>query len=264
MAPPATGPVRVAIVGAAFTANRGSASMLQAVIEGLPGVLAGAGAARECRFAVLTTYPQEDRAYAAAVHPGVRVVPYRPWELIFPLLPLALRVAAARALGVPPRFATRFTLHPALREIARADVVVDVAGISFVDGRGLSLVAYNVLMTGIPRLLGARVVKCAQALGPFRTRLNRTAARAVLPRLAAVVARGEAPGRTSGSWACRTRRAPPISPSPWTFPTPPGTRRPGSCGRWVSGSGSSPWCRARWWRATAPGGGSTTGSGWWR
>jgi colanic acid/amylovoran biosynthesis protein len=35
------------------------------------------------------------------------------------------------------------------------------------------------------------VVKCAQALGPFRGRLNRLAARIVLPRVATVVARGQ-------------------------------------------------------------------------
>lgn len=175
------GPLRVAVIGAAFTANRGSASMLRAVIDALPGRVG------PCRFAVLTTYPAEDAAERPS--PGVTIVPYRPWELVFPLLPLALLAALLRLVRLPSR---PVALHPALSELARADVVVDVAGISFVDGRGLPLLAYNGLMTGIPLLMGARVVKGSQALGPFRRPLNRAAARLVLPRLAAVVARGEA------------------------------------------------------------------------
>ncbi len=177
-------PVRVAVIGAAFSANRGSASMLRAVIGALPDRLG------PCRFAVLTTYPEEDAVERPS--PEVAIVPYRPWELVFPLLPLALFAALARRVGLPAR---ALALHPALREIARAHVVVDVAGISFVDGRGLPLLGYNVLMTGIPLLAGATVVKCAQALGPFETRTNRAAARLVLSRLAAVVGRGEASHR---------------------------------------------------------------------
>lgn len=174
-------PVRVAVIGAAFTANKGSASMLQAVIDNLPAALG------PCRFEVLTTYPGADARERPS--PEVGIVPYRPWELVFPLLPLALAAAVCRALHLPVRALCR--VHPALRALSEADVVVDVAGISFVDGRPFPLLVYNVLMTGIPLLLGARVVKCSQAMGPFRRPLNRLGARLVLPRLAAVVARGD-------------------------------------------------------------------------
>jgi len=46
-------------------------------------------------------------------------------------------------------------------------------------------------MTSVPLLMGKRVVKCSQALGPFRRPLNRLLARLVLPRMRAVCARGE-------------------------------------------------------------------------
>lgn len=154
--------------------------MLQAVIDNLPAV------AGPCRFEVLTTYPKEDLEERPA--PEVAVISYRPWELVLPLLPLALFAGLLRRLGLPAR---ALHLHPALRAIAAADVVLDVAGISFVDGRRLPLLVYNSLMTGIPLLLGAKVVKCSQAMGPFRRPINRLAARLVLSRLAAVVARGE-------------------------------------------------------------------------
>ena len=78
----------------------------------------------------------------------------------------------------------------ACRSILDSVVVVDVAGISFVDGRGIPITIYNSLMTGLSLLLGVPTVKAAQALGPFKTQPNRLLARIVLPRLAAVCARG--------------------------------------------------------------------------
>jgi polysaccharide pyruvyl transferase WcaK-like protein len=71
-----------------------------------------------------------------------------------------------------------------------AAVVVDVAGISFADGRGFAIVFYNALMTGVPLLLGVPVVKAAQALGPFQTVPNKWLAPLILRRLKTVCARG--------------------------------------------------------------------------
>jgi polysaccharide pyruvyl transferase WcaK-like protein len=69
-------------------------------------------------------------------------------------------------------------------------VVVDVAGISFADGRGFAIVVYNALMTGVPLLLGVPVVKAAQALGPFQSMPNKWLAPLVLRRVKTVCARG--------------------------------------------------------------------------
>jgi polysaccharide pyruvyl transferase WcaK-like protein len=69
-------------------------------------------------------------------------------------------------------------------------VVVDVAGISFADGRGFAIVFYNALMTGVPLLLGVPTVKAAQALGPFQTIPNKWLAPLVLRRVKTVCARG--------------------------------------------------------------------------
>src|SRR5829696_4658649 len=132
---PAPRPTRVATVGASSSANKGAASMLQAVIDELPGRIG------PCHFAVLSTYPDDDR----------REPPHLP-------------------TGGPG---------------------ADSAGISFVDSRGVATLGYNVLVTGIPLLLGRPVVKCAQALGPFDSPLNRVAARRVLGACAAVCPRGD-------------------------------------------------------------------------
>lgn len=175
-----TRPVRVATIGAALSANKGAAAMLRTVLEVLPDHLG------PCRFAVLTTYPDADRPRAEEA--GVRVVPLTPVQLVFPVLPLLLLGWLLRRLGGSGRLANR---HPAVAALTGADVIVDLAGVSFVDGRGVPILGYNVVMTGAGLLSGTPVVKCAQALGPFRGRLNRLAARLVLPQVATVVARGE-------------------------------------------------------------------------
>lgn len=170
----------IATLGAAFSANRGAASMLQAVIDNVPDHLG------PCRFSVLTTYPADDRA--EPLPDGVEIVSLRPQEVAL-LWPIAALAGALRVARLPWRW---LCLHPALRHLRDADVVVDVAGISFADGRGIAIVVYNALMTSLPVLLGRPTVKASQALGPFRSPVNRTLARLVLPRLRAVCARGDA------------------------------------------------------------------------
>jgi colanic acid/amylovoran biosynthesis protein len=166
---------RFATLGAAFSANRGAASMLQALLDNLPG-----------RFSVLTTYPGDDRA--EQLDPRVEIVSLTPVEVAF-LWPVALVIAALRVVHLPWRWAC---LHPALRHLRDADVVIDVAGISFADGRGIPIVAYNALMTSLPLLLGRPTVKASQAMGPFKSPVNHVLAQLVLPRLDAVCARGAA------------------------------------------------------------------------
>ena len=174
----------IATIGAAFSANRGAASMLQAVIDNLPDRVG------DCRFSVLTTYPDDDRQEVR--DDRVDVVSAKPAELAVVLWPLALLACGLRLVRLPWRW---LCVVPGLRHLRDADVVVDVAGISFADGRGIPIVVYNALMTSVPLLLGRPTVKASQALGPFRSPLNRTLARLVLPHLRAVCARGAATER---------------------------------------------------------------------
>lgn len=171
--------MRIAIVGAALSANKGAAAMLESVMARQPGV------SGPCDFTVLTTYPAQDEPL---LPDGVeaRVVGLQPLRLALVEFPVACVAMVARMLHLP----LGWVRTRACRAILRCDVTVDVAGISFVDGRGLPITVYNALMTGLPLLLGVPTVKAAQALGPFRTQPNRLLARLVLPRLAAVCARG--------------------------------------------------------------------------
>lgn len=171
--------MRVAIVGAALSANKGAAAMVESVIARQPGV------SGPCTFDILTTYPAQD---GPLVPSGVqaRVVGLQPLRLALVEVPVAVLAFIARTLRMP----LGWVRARACRSILDSDVVVDVAGISFADGRGIPITVYNALMTGLPLLLGAPTVKAAQALGPFRNPVNRVLARLVLPKLAMICARG--------------------------------------------------------------------------
>lgn len=170
---------KVSIVGAALSANKGAAAMLETVIACLPSTMG------PCTFDILTTYPEAD---APKVPQGsnARVVGLQPLRLALIEIPVASLALVARTLRLP----LGWVRARACRSILDSAVVVDVAGISFVDGRGIPITIYNSLMTGLSLLLGVPTVKAAQALGPFKTQPNRLLAKLVLPRLAAVCARG--------------------------------------------------------------------------
>jgi polysaccharide pyruvyl transferase WcaK-like protein len=170
---------QVSIVGAALSANKGAAAMLETVIAKLPTTMG------DCSFNILTTYPEADAPKIPSGAPA-QVIGLQPLRLAVIEIPVACLALVARTMRLP----LGWVRTRACRSILDSSVVVDVAGISFVDGRGIPITVYNSLMTGLSLLLGAPTVKAAQALGPFQTQPNRLLAKLVLPRLAAVCARG--------------------------------------------------------------------------
>lgn len=153
--------------------------MAETVIQRLPEHLG------ECEFAVLTTYPRADEGrlpHGAAA----RLVGLEPWRLALVEFPVAVLARVARTVRLP----LGWVRTRGCRAMIEADVVIDVAGISFAPGRGIPILVYNALMTGTPLLLGTPTVKAAQAMGPFDSRPVRTLARMVLPHLSAICARG--------------------------------------------------------------------------
>ena len=172
---------QVSIVGAALSANKGAAAMVETVVTRLPDYVG------EVRFVLLTTYPADDQD-RLPTNAEIDVVGLEPLRLALVEFPVALLAYLARKC----RLRLGWVRTRANRAILNSDVVVDVAGISFADGRGIPIVVYNTLMTSIGVLLGVPTVKAAQALGPFRGRVNRLLASRVLPALAMVCARGAA------------------------------------------------------------------------
>ena len=164
--------MKYVIGGAAFSGNKGASGMLTAVMQNIRRY------DPEARFAVLSYYPETDRKG-----------PHRNDAEIWDGSPRAVLGGFFRA-GL-------FKLHlPGagwIRQVAQCDYFIDIAGISFADGRE-KFTVFNIL-TFLPALAaGVPVVKVSQALGPFRNALNRFLARRFLPRMELVAARG---GRTA-------------------------------------------------------------------
>lgn len=170
---------RVALIGAALSANKGAAAMVETVVARLPEVVG------PCEFSLLTTYPEDDKSHLPTSSP-IHVVGLEPLRLAIVEFPIAILAFIARSIHIP----LGWVRSRGCRAMLNSDVVVDVAGISFADGRGVPITVYNAIMTGVPLLLGIPTVKAAQALGSFNTQPNKLLAKLVLPRLAAICARG--------------------------------------------------------------------------
>lgn len=175
----------VATLGAAYSANKGAAAMLQALVDHLPERFSGQHG--PTRIVAVSTHPQGDRRTYAQAGIDVEVASQRPADLALVHLPLAVLAGILRLAHLPWRWLCR---PAALRTYAKADLVADISGISFVDGRRFPVIVYNALVVAVPLLLGVPVVKVAQAMGPFKTPVNRALAKLVLPRVRTVCPRG--------------------------------------------------------------------------
>ena len=153
--------------------------MVESVMARLPNEMG------DCHFDILTTYPDADASRIPA-GADAAVVGLQPLRLALVEFPIACLALVARTLRIP----LFWVRSRGCRSILDSSVVVDVAGISFADGRGFAIVVYNALMTGVPLLLGVPTVKAAQALGPFQSIPNKWLAPLVLRRVKTVCARG--------------------------------------------------------------------------
>ncbi|WP_372595421.1 polysaccharide pyruvyl transferase family protein [Actinotalea sp.] len=168
--------MKVAIIGSALSGNKGAAAMLESAVQQL------SGRDPEARFLLLSMYPRSDAEQNE--YPNMTVRDASPLRL-----GLLLNSAALLHCVLPPLRRLIENSVPEIKALATADVLLDQGGITFVDGRGKFLI-YNVASILPALFVGTPVVKCAQAMGPFRTPVNRLAAKALLPRMAAIVSRG--------------------------------------------------------------------------
>lgn len=168
---------RIATIGATLSGNKGAASMLQSALDNLPPLLG------DVHFSVLSIYPGADARLNEENR--VEIVPARPVALVV-AVPLAAAWKALLWLRLP---AGPLRRSPLLATLDRSDVLIDLSGISFSDGRLVELI-YNVACVLPALLIGKPVVKYSQAMGPFQTWLNRSVARALLPHMELNIARG--------------------------------------------------------------------------
>lgn len=169
----------ITIVGPTFSGNKGSATMLVSGIENLQKILT------VNKFHVFSYYPKKDRD----INPYKKVEIYSisPLNLVIKLFPLALIYRIFTILNLPGKNLERFK---EIRAIKNSDIVIDMAGVSFIDERKKFL-PFNILTIWIALLLDKPVVKYSQALGPFNHPLNKMAATFFLPKMKLIFARGK-------------------------------------------------------------------------
>jgi polysaccharide pyruvyl transferase WcaK-like protein len=170
----------IAIVGVTLSGNMGGQAMLIATLEAMRQRCPG------CQFDLLSIYPEADRKLNNIA--DLNIVPAPAPQLVGLYLPLSVILWGLIKLPLVRQILSRI---PYFQALLRAHLVIDLCGISFVDGRGLPLLLYNMACCLPAIILGTPVVKLAQAVGPFKQTLNRYAAKFTLSRCAAVIARGE-------------------------------------------------------------------------
>lgn len=178
--------INIAITAASFCGNKGAAAMLQSGIKQLKERYG------EClSITLMSTYPKRDRELIAAMpeqYGFINVVNAKPEKLFFLAFPLA---ALYRLFGRIPLFRKLLTHNEIIRAYSMCDMVVDMAGVSFVDSRGFVMNTYAFVCAAVPMLCGAPVCKYSQALGSFKNPYNRALARLILPKIRLICARGE-------------------------------------------------------------------------
>jgi polysaccharide pyruvyl transferase WcaK-like protein len=169
---------RVALIGATCWGNRGAEAMLATTI----GVIRQRHP--DAIFAVLSYYPERDAQLIR--DSAVTVCDARPISLVLQHFPFALWLRLLKQVGVSwPKSLT----PAAVVALAESDVLIDLGGISFADGRAVYL-PFNILCIYPAMVLGVPVIKLAQAMGPFDQLVTRLAASLFLTRCRHVVARG--------------------------------------------------------------------------
>lgn len=170
--------MKVLVTGVTRTGNLGGAAMLCAVEDTIGDKVDD--------FALASILPARDCAQRGPDHARIVKAGYHYWLLV--AAPLCILLWPLRSLSMVRKLMSRL---PLLGDMGKADAVVDLSGIAFVDGRGLPLLYYNFALVLPALFFGVPVYKLSQAVGPFRTRMNAVVARWTLRRCAVVVARGK-------------------------------------------------------------------------
>lgn len=168
----------VSITGGTIWGNRGAEAMLVTVVGKLREMRPGG------HIYIFSYQPRQDRALVNA--DDITIISSKPAALVVKHFPMALIswLAGLLRLRLPNSM-----LPKAVRALRDSDVLLDIGGISFSDGREKFL-PFNILLIWPAMLLGVPVIKLAQAVGPFRNPINRVAARVFLGKCQRVFARG--------------------------------------------------------------------------
>ena len=170
------------ITAGTLSGNRGAEAMVTICIQKIkfyhPNAI----------ICIATYYPKEDlkelnKPFFKKFE-NVYIYSLTPFSLIFKYLPLAI---IAKIL--PFLKNNQFSHFGSILNLLNTDLVLDVAGVSFIDGREKFL-GYNVLSI-LPFLIHKiNVIKLPQALGPFNNKINYLTAKFFLNKCERVYCRG--------------------------------------------------------------------------
>lgn len=181
--------MHVSIIGGSIWGNRGAEAMVTTCIGYIRQHCPSA------RISVFSYFPRQDAALVRDAR--VTIVDARPLSLVLKILPFTVACWIGSRLGI--RVPDSFLTVP-VRHLRESQLLLDVFGISFADGRALFL-PFNVLSLLPAFLLSVPVIKLSQALGPFRSSPNRFAARVTLGQCKYIFSRGEETARQLRSLA---------------------------------------------------------------
>ncbi|HCT63665.1 MAG TPA: hypothetical protein DIC60_00015 [Lachnospiraceae bacterium] len=173
--------VTIAITAASYSGNKGAAAMLQSSIKQLYKKYENGLVIK-----LMSVYPKEDRKQKS--FDFIEVVECKPEQLLFIAFPLSVLYFLLKWC-LPIRLLIE--KNKIIKAYTQTDVVIDEAGISFVDSRGFIMNTYALVSVLVPMLVGVPVVKYSQALGEFKSVFNCIYARLILPKVKLICARGE-------------------------------------------------------------------------
>lgn len=167
---------RYAIMGGSIWGNRGAEAMLMTVIAQVRHF------DPEAIFNVYTIYPSKDNALLQ--DEKIRFFSGEPLAVAITHFFFSIVNYPFRKIGL------KIPLPTPVSSLRDSDLLLDIGGITFSDGRTVQLL-YNVFTVLPAMLMGVPVIKLSQAMGPFKTFLNKKLAKFFLPRCRKVFSRGK-------------------------------------------------------------------------
>ncbi|MDO8486490.1 MAG: polysaccharide pyruvyl transferase family protein [Candidatus Staskawiczbacteria bacterium] len=169
----------IAIIGPTFSGNKGAATMLVSGIEYLNKLLP------INKFYFFSYYPEIDKQINP--YKNVEIYSATPLNLIIKIFPLTLLYKVFKLLN----FSTKKIIKIKEIEIlTKTDLLIDMAGVSFIDGREKFL-PFNILTIWPALLLNIPIVKYPQSIGPFKKLINKFLAKIFLAKIKLIIARGK-------------------------------------------------------------------------
>jgi colanic acid/amylovoran biosynthesis protein len=168
----------VSIIAATISGNRGAEAMLTTTIGEIRTRFP------DCHFNVFSYYPVQDRRLIQ--DNNVHIYSATPTAIVAVLFPFSLLFALSK---LPLLNKLQNLLPKAVIALDQSDVLIDLAGVAFIDGREKFL-PYNILTLVPAFILNTPVIKLSQALGPFENRLNKFLAKHTLKHCNQIFSRG--------------------------------------------------------------------------